>query len=58
MHLRKLRNMISPLPAMNELHFGVPMARAALCTLNIHHDSAMVSTLLKHSKDEMVFVDY
>ena len=50
--------MISPLPAMNEIHFGVPMVGVALCTLNIHHDSAMVSTLLKHSKDEMVFVDY
>ena len=57
MHLRKLRNMRSPLPAMNEIHFGVPMVGVALCTLNIHHDSAMVSTLLKHSEAEMVFVD-
>ncbi|XP_071913383.1 butanoate--CoA ligase AAE1-like isoform X2 [Coffea arabica] len=37
------------IPAIYELHFGVPMAGAVLCTLNIRHDSAMVSTLLKHS---------
>ncbi|GKC53601.1 NB-ARC domains-containing protein [Tanacetum coccineum] len=35
-------------PNMYELHFAVPMGGAILCTLNIHHDSAMVSTLLKH----------
>ncbi|CBI40706.3 unnamed protein product, partial [Vitis vinifera] len=46
------------IPAMYELHFGVPMAGAVLCTLNIRHDSAMVSTLLKHSEAKMIFVDY
>lgn len=46
------------IPAMYELHFGVPMAGAVLCTLNIRHDSTMVSTLLKHSEAKMIFVDY
>ncbi|XP_057964649.1 butanoate--CoA ligase AAE1-like [Malania oleifera] len=45
-------------PAMYELHFGVPMAGAVLCTLNARHDSAMVSVLLRHSQAKMIFVDY
>lgn len=44
-------------PAMYELHFGVPMAGAVLCTLNTRHDSAMVSVLLKHSEAKLIFVD-
>uniref|UniRef100_A0A6N2K4G6 4-coumarate--CoA ligase n=1 Tax=Salix viminalis TaxID=40686 RepID=A0A6N2K4G6_SALVM len=46
------------IPAMYELHFGVPMAGAVLCTLNVRHDSSMVSALLKHSEAKLVFVDY
>lgn len=46
------------IPAMYELHFGVPMAGAVLCTLNVRHDSAMVSLLLRHSEAKIVFVDY
>ncbi|XP_051126521.1 butanoate--CoA ligase AAE1 [Andrographis paniculata] len=46
------------IPAMYELHFGVPMAGAVLCTLNIRHDSAMVSVLLSHSEAKVIFVDY
>lgn len=46
------------IPAMYELQFGVPMAGAVLCSLNVRHDSAMVSTLLKHSEAKMIFVDY
>ncbi|EOY15240.1 hypothetical protein QUC31_000454 [Theobroma cacao] len=46
------------IPAMYELHFGVPMAGAVLCTLNIRHDSAMVAVLLKHSEAKVLFVDY
>ncbi|CAK9178331.1 unnamed protein product [Ilex paraguariensis] len=46
------------IPAMYELHFGVPMAGAVLCTLNIRHDCTMVSTLLKHSEAKIIFVDY
>jgi acyl-CoA synthetase (AMP-forming)/AMP-acid ligase II len=45
-------------PAMYELHFGVPMAGAVLCALNTRHDSAMVSTLLRHSETKIIFVDY
>ncbi|CAN1781879.1 Butanoate--CoA ligase AAE1 [Linum perenne] len=36
---------------MYELHFGVPMAGAVLCTLNTRHDSAMVSVLLNDEWD-------
>ncbi|PIA46842.1 hypothetical protein AQUCO_01500408v1 [Aquilegia coerulea] len=44
--------------AMYELHFCVPMAGAILCTLNIRHDSGMVSVLLRHSNAKVLFVDY
>lgn len=43
---------------MYELHFGVPMAGAVLCTLNIRHDSSTVAVLLKHSEAKFLFVDY
>ncbi|KAH7523411.1 butanoate--CoA ligase AAE1 [Ziziphus jujuba] len=46
------------IPAMYELHFGVPMAGAVLCTLNTRLDSAMISVLLKHSEAKIIFVDY
>ncbi|KAI3964127.1 hypothetical protein MKW92_041736 [Papaver armeniacum] len=46
------------IPAMVELHFGVPMAGAVLCTLNIRHDSTMISVLLKHSEAKVILVDY
>ncbi|MCD9638669.1 putative acyl-activating enzyme 1, peroxisomal [Datura stramonium] len=46
------------IPAMYELHFGVPMAGAVLCALNTRHDSAMVSVLLKQSEAKILFVDY
>ncbi|XP_030950209.1 probable acyl-activating enzyme 1, peroxisomal [Quercus lobata] len=46
------------IPAMYELHFGVPMVGAVLCTLNTRHDSAMVSVLLRHSEAKIIFVDY
>ncbi|XP_050208618.1 butanoate--CoA ligase AAE1 [Mercurialis annua] len=46
------------IPAMYELHFGVPMAGAVLCTLNIRHDSTMVSVLLRHSEAKLIFVDH
>ncbi|EHA8587950.1 Acetate/butyrate--CoA ligase AAE7, peroxisomal [Cocos nucifera] len=45
------------IPAMYELHFGVPMTGAVLCTLNTRHDAAMVSVLLKHSEAKVIFVD-
>ncbi|XP_039140053.1 probable acyl-activating enzyme 1, peroxisomal [Dioscorea cayenensis subsp. rotundata] len=46
------------IPAMYELHFGVPMTGGVLCTLNTRHDSAMVSILLKHSEAKIIFVDH
>lgn len=46
------------IPAMYELHFGVPMAGAVLCTLNTRLDSAMISVLLEHSEAKIIFVDY
>ncbi|KAK4368844.1 hypothetical protein RND71_012636 [Anisodus tanguticus] len=46
------------IPAMYELHLGVPMAGAVLCALNTRHDSAMVSVILKHSDAKIIFVDY
>uniref|UniRef100_M1DCN5 AMP dependent ligase n=1 Tax=Solanum tuberosum TaxID=4113 RepID=M1DCN5_SOLTU len=44
-------------PAMQELHFAVPMAGAVLCTLNTRLDSSMVADLLKHSETKIIFVD-
>ncbi|KAF9608617.1 hypothetical protein IFM89_010102 [Coptis chinensis] len=44
--------------AIYELHFGVPMAGAILCTFNVRHDSAMVSVLLRHSEAKVLFVDH
>lgn len=46
------------IPAMYELHFGVPMAGAILCALNTRHDSAMISVLLRHSEAKIIFVDF
>ncbi|XP_076949233.1 butanoate--CoA ligase AAE1-like [Bidens hawaiensis] len=46
------------IPEMYELHFAVPMAGAVLCTLNIRHDSTMISNLLIHSASKLIFVDY
>lgn len=49
--------LIPNIPAMYELHFGVPMAGGILCALNTRHDSTMVSVLLKHSEAKILFVD-
>ncbi|PKA60828.1 putative acyl-activating enzyme 1, peroxisomal [Apostasia shenzhenica] len=46
------------IPAMYEMHFGVPMAGAVLCTFNTRHDSSMLSVLLKHSGAKAFFVDH
>ncbi|KAL8233876.1 hypothetical protein R6Q59_019976 [Mikania micrantha] len=45
-------------PAMQELHFAVPMAGAILCTFNTRHDSNMLATLLTHSQTKILFVDH
>ncbi|KAG9136961.1 hypothetical protein Leryth_013823 [Lithospermum erythrorhizon] len=45
-------------PAMQELHFAVPMAGGVLCTLNTRHDASMISILLRHSEAKVIIVDY
>ncbi|XP_009764164.1 butanoate--CoA ligase AAE1-like [Nicotiana tabacum] len=44
-------------PAMQELHFAVPMAGAVICTLNTRLDSSTIADLLKHSEAKIIFVD-
>ena len=46
------------IPAMCELHFGIPMAGAVICALNSRLDAAMASVLLQHSEPKVIFVDY
>ncbi|CAN6207854.1 unnamed protein product [Urochloa humidicola] len=46
------------IPAMCELHFGIPMAGAVICALNSRLDAAMASVLLQHSEAKVIFVDY
>eukprot|EP00249_Psilotum_nudum_P015143 c25186_g1_i1 orf=114-1790(+) len=46
------------IPAMYEMHFGVPMAGAVLNTLNIRLDARTLSYLLRHSEAKAVFVDH
>lgn len=45
-------------PAMYELHFGVPMAGAMICPLNTRLDSHTLSVLLRHSQARILFLDY
>ncbi|KAK2991940.1 hypothetical protein RJ640_027831 [Escallonia rubra] len=45
-------------PALYELHFGVPMAGAVLCALNTRLDAAMLATLLEQPQAKTIFVDY
>ncbi|CAO2833747.1 unnamed protein product [Amaranthus hypochondriacus] len=49
--------LVPNIPAMYELHFAIPMGGAILCTLNIRHDSTMLSVLLQHSNAKLIFVD-
>ncbi|CAL5038272.1 unnamed protein product [Urochloa decumbens] len=46
------------IPAMCELHFGIPMAGAVICALNSRLDAAMASVLLQHSEAKVIFVEY
>ncbi|XP_039119593.1 trans-cinnamate:CoA ligase, peroxisomal-like [Dioscorea cayenensis subsp. rotundata] len=46
------------IPAMYEMHFGVPMAGAVLNTINTRLDAGNVATILKHSEAKILFVDY
>eukprot|EP00250_Pteridium_aquilinum_P009417 c18656_g1_i1 orf=400-2052(+) len=44
-------------PAMYEMHFGVPMAGAILNTLNVRLNASTMASLLKHSGSKVVFAD-
>jgi acyl-CoA synthetase (AMP-forming)/AMP-acid ligase II len=45
------------IPAMYEMHFGVPMSGAVLNTINIRLDARTVSVLLQHCGSKLVFCD-
>ncbi|KAJ1259139.1 hypothetical protein BS78_10G131000 [Paspalum vaginatum] len=57
-HLDVVAVFAQNIPAMCELHFGIPMAGAVICALNSRLDAAMASVLLQHSEAKVVFVDY
>jgi fatty-acyl-CoA synthase len=44
-------------PAMNELHFAVPMADAVLNALNTRLDAAALALMLDHGGAKIIFVD-
>ncbi|KAI3831041.1 hypothetical protein MKX03_011648 [Papaver bracteatum] len=45
-------------PALYEMHFGVPMAGAVLNAINTRLDANNIATILKHSEAKVFFVDY
>jgi len=49
--------MLPNLPAMNELHFAVPMAGAVLNALNIRLDPASIAFQLDHGGAKIILVD-
>jgi 3-(methylthio)propionyl---CoA ligase len=49
--------MLPNIPAMNELHFAVPMTGAVLNTLNIRLDAASIAFQLDHGGASIVVVD-
>ncbi len=49
--------MLPNVPAMNELHFSVPMAGAVLNTLNIRLDAHSIAFQLDHGSAKIVLVD-
>ncbi|WJR74959.1 acyl-CoA synthetase [Bradyrhizobium sp. NP1] len=49
--------MLPNVPAMNELHFAVPMAGAVLNTLNIRLDAASIAFQLDHGAARIILVD-
>ena len=49
--------MLPNVPAMNELHFAVPMVGAVLNTLNIRLDAASISFQLDHGGAKIIVVD-
>src|ERR1700736_1496188 len=49
--------MLPNIPAMNELHFAVPMAGAVLNALNIRLDAASIAFQLDHGGAKILLVD-
>jgi fatty-acyl-CoA synthase len=49
--------MLPNIPAMNELHFAVPMAGAVLNALNIRLDAASIAFQLDHGGARIIMVD-
>ncbi len=49
--------MLPNVPAMNELHFAVPMASAVLNALNIRLDAASIAFQLDHGGAKIILVD-
>lgn len=49
--------MLPNIPAMNELHFAVPMTGAVLNTLNTRLDAAALAFMLEHGGAKILFVD-
>jgi fatty-acyl-CoA synthase len=49
--------MLPNIPAMNELHFAVPMARAVLNALNIRLDASSIAFQLDHGGAKIILVD-
>src|SRR5690606_12109086 len=45
------------IPAMLELHYGVPMTGAVLNTLNIRLDAAALAFMLDHGEAKVLLVD-
>jgi fatty-acyl-CoA synthase len=49
--------MLPNIPAMNEVHFAVPMTGAVLNTLNIRLDAAAIAFQLDHGSARIIMVD-
>src|SRR4051795_8652873 len=49
--------MLPNIPAMNELHFAVPMTGAVLNTLNIRLDASSIAFQLDHGSAKIILVD-
>src|ERR1700761_9157786 len=49
--------MLPNIPAMNELHFAVPMAGAVLNALNIRLDAPSIAFQLDHGSAKLILVD-
>src|ERR1700728_1497431 len=49
--------MLPNIPAMNEVHFAVPMAGAVLNALNIRLDAASIAFQLDHGGAKVILVD-